>query len=211
MGTGSVEPIIRAQGSLKQGHQYALTFSVDTIATIGSYDYGFQYVTNGIKIYDETDSTDLVYSDDTSKYNGQNHINRPTTHSWTLNPDEIISSDIFDGLQVEINSGVESPKYSYEKSGWINGSGIMRITPTNIEALRLSWKYNIVFSDDDSAYVGIARSGTVRDENGSSIGSAKITEPAVNFYVQNTSFIDTATGQFPLMDIIVHDVNNKNN
>ncbi len=84
----------------------------------------------------------------------------------------------------------------------------MRITPTNIEALRLSWKYNIVFTDDDSAYVGIARSGTVRDENGSSIGSAKITEPAVNFYVQNTSFIDTATGQFPLMDIIVHDVNN---
>ena len=92
LGTGSVEPIIRAQGSLKQGHQYALTFSVDTIATIGSYDYGFQYVTNGIKIYDETDSTDLVYSEDTSKYIGQNLIYRDTTNYWTLNPEEIIST-----------------------------------------------------------------------------------------------------------------------
>ena len=84
----------------------------------------------------------------------------------------------------------------------------MRITPTNAEALLLPWKYNIVFTDDDSTYVGKGRSGTVRDENGISIGTNKITEPAVNFYVQNTSFIDTSTGQYPLMDIVVQDINN---
>ena len=49
-------------------------------------------------------------------------------------------------------------------------------------------QYNLY--GDDSAYVGIARSGTIRDENGTSIGSNKITQPAVNF-VQNMSFIDT--------------------
>ena len=33
----------------------------------------------------------------------------------------------------------------------------MRVTPTVSEGLR-PWKYNITFTDNDSAYVGIARS-----------------------------------------------------
>ncbi len=207
LGSGSVSPLIRAQGSLKQGHEYALTFLADKIETISGYEYGFQYVTNGIKVFDVTDSTVLVYSEDTSKYIGQNLVYRDTSDFWTLNPDRTIYTDVFDGLQIEINSDLEFPEYSIDSSRWINGYGNMRVTPTVEQALQLAWRYHIVFTDNDSAYVGIARSGTVRDENGSSIGSNKITEPAVNFYVQNTSFIDTATGQFPIMDLIVHDVN----
>ena len=207
LGSGSVNPLIRAQGSLKQGHEYALTFLADKIETISGYEYGFQYVTNGIKVFDVTDSTVLVYSEDTSKYIGQNLVYRDTSDFWTLNPDRTIYTDVFDGLQIEINSDLEFPEYSIDSSRWINGYGNMRVTPTVEQAHQLAWRYHIVFTDNDSAYVGIARSGTVRDENGSSIGSNKITQPAVNFYVQNTSFIDTATGQFPIMDLIVHDVN----
>ena len=161
-----------------------------------------------IKIYDETDSTLLIYSEDTSRYVGKNIVYKDTADYWTLNTDEIFLTDIFDGLQVAIDPGVEQPKINYQKSEWLNGSGNIRVTPTQTEALMLPWKYNIVFTDDDSAYVGIGRSGTVRDENGTSIGTNKITQPALNFYVQNTSFIDTATGQYPLMDIVVHDENN---
>ena len=207
LGSGTVTPLIRAQGSLKTGHDYYLTFGVDTIATVSSYDHGFEYVTNGIFIYDETDSTMLVYQEDTSKYVGNNLIYRDTLEYWTLNPSGTIFTDIFDGMQVEIDPGVETPSYNYANSNWINGSGIMRITPSTAEGVKMPWKYNIVFTDDDSAYVGVARSGTVRDENGSSIGADKITEPAINFYVQNTSFIDTSTGQYELMDVVVHDVN----
>ena len=60
--------------------------------------------------------------------------------------------------------------------GWYNESHSY-----GFRRLQLSWKYNITFTDNDSAYVGIARSGTIRDENGTSIGSNKITQPAVNF------------------------------
>ena len=209
LGTGSVEPFIRAQGSLKQGHNYALTFLTDTIASISGYDYGFQYVTNGIQIFDETDSTILIYFEDPSKYVGQNLVYKDTVNYWVLNESNPILTDIFDGLQLEINpSEVETPSFSYERSGWVTGAGNMRVTPTVSEGLQLSWKYNITFTDNDSAYVGIARSGTIRDENGISIGTNKITEPAVNFYVQNTSFIDTSTGQYPIMDVVVQDVNN---
>ncbi|MEL1226074.1 MAG: hypothetical protein VW963_04960 [Candidatus Neomarinimicrobiota bacterium] len=209
LGTGSVEPFIRAQGSLKQGHNYALTFLTDTIASISGYDYGFQYVTNGIQIFDETDSTILIYFEDPSKYVGQNLVYKDTVNYWVLNESNPILTDIFDGLQLEINpSEVETPSLSYERSGWVTGAGNIRVTPTVSEGLQLSWKYNITFTDNDSAYVGIARSGTIRDENGISIGTNKITEPAVNFYVQNTSFIDTSTGQYPIMDVVVQDVNN---
>jgi hypothetical protein len=207
LGSGTVTPLIRAQGSLKTGHDYYLTFGVDTIATVSSYDHGFEYVTNGIFVYDETDSTILVYQEDTSKYVGDNLIYRDTLEYWTLNPSGMIFTDILDGMQLEIDPGVEIPSYNYTNSNWINGSGAMRITPSTSEGVKMPWKYNIVFTDDDSAYVGVARSGTVRDENGSSIGSDKITEPAINFYVQNTSFIDTSTGQYELMDVVVHDVN----
>jgi len=206
LGSGSVTPMIRAQGSLQAGHNYFLTFGVDTVATVSGYDHGFQYVTNEIHIYDETDSSFLVYKEDPVKYVGTNLIYRDTLDYWTLNPIGDISTDIFDGMQVEIDLGVETPEYNYDNSGWITGNGIMRITPSGSEGIKMPWTYQIVFTDDDSAYVGVARSGTVKDESGTSIGSDKITEPALDFYIQNTSFVDTA-GQYELMDVVVHDVN----
>lgn len=206
LGSGSVTPMIRAQGSLQAGHNYFLTFGVDTVATVSGYDHGFQYVTNEIHIYDETDSSFLAYKEDPVKYVGTNLIYRDTLDYWTLNPIADISTDIFDGMQVKIDPGVETPEYNYDNSGWITGNGIMRITPSYLEGIKMPWKYQIVFTDDDSAYVGVARSGTVRDESGTSIGSDKITQPALDFYIQNTSFVDTA-GQYELMDVVVHDVN----
>ena len=206
LGSGSITPMIMAQGSLQAGHNYFLTFGVDTVATVSGYDHGFQYVTNEIHIYDETDSTFLVYKEDSVKYVGTNLIYRDTLDYWTLNPSGTISTDIFDGMQVKIDPAVETPEYNYDNSGWITGNGIMRITPSGSEGSKMPWKYQIVFTDDDSAYVGVARSGTVKDESGTSIGSDKITEPALDFYIQNTSFVDTA-GQYELMDVVVHDVN----
>jgi len=209
LGSGSVTPIIRAEGSLKTGHDYFLTFGVDTIATVIEYDNGFEYVTNEIFIYDETDSTVLIYKEDSSKYVGTNLIYINPPDCWTLNTSGTIFTDIFDGIQVEIDPGVETPEYNYQASGWITGNGIMRVTPTNIEGPRMPWKYNIVFTDDDSAYVGITtRTPSIRDENYDLISDYdKIAHPAVNFYIQNTSFIDTSTGQYELMDVIAQDMN----
>ena len=206
VGSGTVSPIIRAQGSLKKGHNYSITFGIDTVATVSGYERGIQYTTNEIKVYDLTDSL-LVYSESPTKYIGNNLIYRDTVDYWTLNPNTSISSDIFDGLQVEIEDYVEIPEYSYENSNWINGNGIMRVTPSLSEGIKIPWTYKIVFTDNDSIYVGIASSGTVRDENGVSIGSAKITNPSVNFYVQNTSFVNESGG-YDLMDVVIHDVNN---
>ena len=48
-----------------------------------------------------------------------------------LNNSESILTDIFDGLQLEIDPAeVETSSLSYEKSGWVTGAGTMRVTPT---------------------------------------------------------------------------------
>ena len=73
-----------------------------------------------------------------------------------------ISTDVFEGLQIEVNDYIEIPEYSYSKSAWLNGNGFMRVTPS--EAEELKWYGNInIFTDNDSAFVGTT-SGTVRDE-----------------------------------------------
>ena len=206
LGSGTVSPLIRAQGSLKKGHEYAISFGIDTVSTISGYDNGIQYTTSEINVYDLTDSV-LVYSENPTKFIGNNLLYRDTVNYWTLNPNTDISSDVFDGLQYQVSDYVEIPEYSYQNSGWINGSGIMRVTPSLSEGIKMPWNYKIIFTDDDNAYVGVATSGTVRDENGASIGSSKITNQAVNFYVQNTSFVNESGG-YDLMDMVIHDVNN---
>ena len=209
LGSGNIVPMIRAQGSLKEGHQYAVTFGVDTVAVVSGYNNGFQYVTDEILIYDVTDSIYLAYTENSNKYIGTNLVLNDEVDGvpnyWTLNPLGSIETDVFDGLQVKINDYLEIPEFSYSQSGWVNGNGIMRVTPSESEGLKMAWKYQVVFTDDDSAYVGIATSGTVRDELGQSIGSQKITNPALSFYVQNTSFIDSA-GNYELMDAVIYDV-----
>ena len=209
LGSGNIVPMIRAQGSLKEGHQYAVTFGVDTIAVVSGYENGFQYVTDEILIYDVTDSVYLAYIENSNKYIGTNLVLNDEVDGvpnyWTLNPLGSIETDVFDGLQIKINDYLEIPEFSYGQSGWVNGNGIMRVTPSESEGLKMAWEYQVVFTDDDSAYVGIATSGTVRDELGQSIGSQKITNPALSFYVQNTSFIDSA-GNYEIMDAVIYDV-----
>ena len=89
-----MEPLIRAQGALKQGHQYALTFLADTIASISGYDYGFQYVTNGIQILMKQIVLS-IYSEDSSKYVGQNIVYKDTANYWVLNNSEEILTRYF--------------------------------------------------------------------------------------------------------------------
>jgi len=206
IGTGTVQPEIFARGSLKPGHEYMVTFGIDTLSQIGGYDNGILYATNKFSVFDISDSTILVYEEDSTKYVGKNLVFRDSLDSWTLNVEEEISSDVFDGIRVIIDPAVETADYNYSESGWLVGNGLMRITPTISEGPKMPWKYQIVFTDNDSAYVGIAMFGHVLDENDDVI-THKIFNPAVNFYIQNTSFIDTSTDQYEIMDVVVHDVN----
>ena len=204
LGTGTVTPLIRAQGNLKPNHDYLLTFGIDTLATVSNYDHGILYTTNSYEIYDVTDSSLLVYSEDSSHYIGTNLVHQDTLNYWSLNSMSEINSDIFDGLQINLLQSVETAKYDAENSDWITGSGFINISPSELEGASIPWDYRIVFTNNDSAYVGvITNQSGVRDELGESISRNDIiVSPAVNFYVIHDAF-----GEIDTMDIVVQDMN----
>jgi len=215
LGTGTVTPQILSNASLKKNHTYIVTFESDTIKQLSTYDHGTFYSTSGFSVLDESDSNRVVYSENIDHYSGNNILSYEVDSLQTgqgyaafvtINPDGV-SSDVFDGLQVEIDPGLLIPAYSYARSDWLRGNGLINIVPSVFESRMLAWDYDIIFTDNDSAYVGKARAGTVRDVNHSSIGSDSLLwrEP-FNFYVLNTSFVDT-NNMHDKFDMVVYDVN----
>jgi len=197
-GSGSITPVILSNGSLKENHTYVVTFEVDTIKQVSGYEHGLFYSTSGFAVIDESDSSKVVYRENIDQFSGNNFrtilgdsllVGQGYEDFVTINPDGA-NSDVFDGLQIEIDPGVLVPAYSYPRSGWLTGTGLINIIPSALESRMLAWDYDIIFTDNDSAYVGLARGGTVRDVDGTT-GLSLLWQHPFSFYVLNTSFVDT--------------------
>jgi len=206
-GAGTVSAEILAQGSLKGDHQYKVTFSIDTVYSVEDYDFGFQYVTNGLYVYDVTDGNRLVYQESPDQFAFENIVYDDSLDVYYLKSGETVYTDIFEGLRLNIYQPLTVPKFDAGNSGWIIGSAPLKIIPTSEESAYFAWDYDIIFTDNDSAYTGRVTIKTMRDENGKRISrSALITEYSYPFYVINKSFPDKENG-YELMDLVVHDVN----
>lgn len=198
LGSGEVIPSILSNGALKENHTYIVTFETDTIKQVSSYEHGLFYSTSGFSVLDETDSNKVVYYENIDHFTGNNILSiegdsllvqQGYNDFATLNQNGV-SSDVFDGLQIEIDPGVLVPQYSYSRSDWLVGNGLINIVPSELESRMLAWDYDIVFTDNDSAYVGISRGGTVRDVDGTT-GLSLLWQQPFSFYVLNKSFADT--------------------
>ena len=206
-GGGTVKPDILAQASLKSGNQYRVEFGIDTIAILPNYDYGLIYTTNAINVYD-VNKNQLVYSENPKKYVSSNLIYVDSLGYWTLNYQSSIYTDVFDGIQLKINQPLETSAYDYANSGWVNGNGIMRVTPTKREAKYMPWDYDIIFSNDPSAYKSVTTSKlNIRDESDNKIITNQLLlDQSFGFFVKNSTIINL-DGDNEIMDLVVHDVN----
>ena len=204
-GTGTINPQIIASGSLQPEHEYLLTFGIDTISTVSNYDRGILYTTKSFSVYDVTENYELLYEENSENYVGNNLLYRDTLNYWTLNPHDEMETDVFAGMQLAIQQDVETATYDYGNSGWITGSGYLNVIPSVYDGPSIPWDYKIIFTGEDSAYIGvITNKSGVRDELGNSISrNDLIVSPALDFYVVNESF-----GDNEVMDVIVQDMNN---
>jgi len=204
-GTGTINPQIIASGSLQPEHEYLLTFGIDTISMVSNYDRGILYTTKSFSVYDVTENYELLYEENSENYVGNNLLYRDTLNYWTLNSHEEVETDVFAGMQFTIQQDVETATYDYGNSGWITGSGYLNVIPSVYDGPSIPWDYKIIFTGEDSAYVGvITNKSGVRDELGNSISrNDLIVSPALDFYVVNESF-----GDNEVMDVIVQDMNN---
>ena len=70
---------------------------------------------------------------------------------WYINDELQLTTDIFDGLQLIINqTAVDIPAYDYVNSGWVQGSGIMRVLPSLRESAYMPWDYDVMFTNDQT-------------------------------------------------------------
>jgi hypothetical protein len=214
LGNGVVEPEILSTGGLQTNHEYLVTFDIDTIKQLSGYEHGLFYSTSAFYIYDVTDTMSLAYYEDAEQFSGENmkfiegdslNLSQDYEDFTTLNPNGV-SSDVFDGLQVRIDLSTPYANYNYAGSGWLTGNGLINIVPSVLESRLMAWDYEIIFTDNDSAYVGKNRGGSPRDADGTLVTLPVLRNQAFNFYVQNTSFVDTL-GQYEKFDMVVVDLN----
>jgi len=200
IGTGSVIPEILANNSLKTNHIYQVSFELDTLDQIDNYSYGISYSNKGIKVFDATDSLQ-VYTENSESFIGTNIVYDDTLENWYINTVKTIQTDVFDGISLNINMPVRTANYDYENSGWITGTGPIRVTPTSRESKFFPWDYEIVFTSDVS-YTGAGSASRIRGTDDTQIKSNLLTMEDFKFYVVNKTFTDSVE----VLDLIVHDL-----
>lgn len=212
-GSGNIVPEIFANRSLKINHTYKVKFGVYNSCTLRGYDHGVLYVNNSFHVYDVTDGNTLVYQETPEHYMNDNLVYKDKTDYyawkkyWYLQTEKKITTDIFDGIRLSVDSLVEIAQYDSINSGWWVGNVPIRIMPTEIESHYFPWDYDIIFTDQDSAYVGRGTEKKIRDEENKKIDETYLLrEAAFSFYVVNKSFPDSS-GAFELMDMVVYDLN----
>lgn len=201
LGSGTVVPEIIANSSLKPGHDYEVSFGLDTVGVIENYDHGVFYSNNSIRVFDVTDSSE-VYLENSDNFNGTNLVYDDTLGNWYINTIGNIKTDVFDGLVLNIQMPVRTAQYNYAGSKWVVGSAPITVTPTKKESCYFPWDYDIIFTDDIS-YTGKGSASWIRDIDDVRQTRFLLTEENFNFYVVNRSFPDS----LEYMDLIVHDLN----
>jgi len=209
LGSGTITPALVAKGALRENNRYKVMFSVDEIRVVQKCDWGRRWVNDGIYIYDASDGNALVYSETPTNPGPMLVDSTETLNYWFIQPGGV-TTDIFEGIQLNVNIPVITPEYDYIHSGWQQGTSPMTVTPTSVESNYFSWDYDIIFTDTPNAYTGRTRVTTItriKDENDTRIDNKfLIPNQSFSFYVQNNSVIDSVTHKPYVMDLMAQDM-----
>jgi len=206
LGTGTVELDILAKNGLKFDHTYKVQFGVDTLKAVKNYDHGLEYINNGIFVYDVTEGERLVYQETSTNYAFNNLVYDEENEFWNIKIGEKVVTDIFEGMVLKLSDHVLKARRDTENSAWLKGDALVFFMST-LEGIKyFPWDYNIVFTDQDSAYVGRVTNKSMLDEAGGRIPRAELlTELPFSFYVENESFTDSS-GSYELLDLVGQDM-----
>ena len=214
--SGSVVPKMLMPAEVKEDHTYTVSFHADTVRSVPKTEWGVQYTTNGYKVYDVTGGRRLVLD---KARTDEEYDNAPvktmridSLDAYTLEPNELIETDTFDGLKLDIllNTVISLGELDREATGWrsgnLSGDIDLSVTPSVISGRDFSWEYEIVFADP-GVYRGINTNTTrVRDEQNVRVDkSVLLLEQDFNFYVINKTHPDTS-GNYTVLDLSVVDM-----
>lgn len=209
IGTGTVLPEVISADALKENAIYKIAFDVDTVRTMHDLAWGVIYSNSGFKIWDITSGKKLVYQENRDHRGTALLDSTITTGHYYIRTGDVVT-DLFDGLFLHIQMPVHKAAFDEKNSGWVTGTGKMRITFTRDETSYFPWDYDVVFTDNPNSYqsdFNIGKSWQVRDEYNVRITENLLSHESFNFYVLNTSVANVFTDQQAVMELIVQDVN----
>jgi hypothetical protein len=216
-GNSEVTPQIFDDSEIKGGHSYKVVFDVDTLGNIAmsarfSRPDGLVKCNSGFSVYDMTEGGRLAYREDADNFNGDNisvedevyvGVRLATDVKYMNNTKEILTG-VFDGIQLRMNLKARYGEYAPELSGWIVGDAPINITPSERQAAGYPHRYEIVFTNEDSAYVGKTDQDR-RITNAEMAGGDFLLQHPFDFYIVNKMLMDS-TGNPEICDLVVEDM-----
>jgi len=235
IGNASVTPVIYDQEKIKPGHKYLVKFKVDTVGHLKKspkdrHPMDAVIVNNGLWVYDQSEGGRLVYQETPDEYPMANILERDDRATYYLmgrtepvkttfyNAKEILT-DIFDGIQLKISGlngylphevGLPMPETGFcqASTGWLIGDAPITVQESKFEYYPFPFKYDILFTDKDSAYA--TRLNKTTGVNNLSGGESKLLfDQAFPFYVMNLTSLEVF-GQPDTMELVVEDLNANN-
>ncbi|MCD6374784.1 MAG: hypothetical protein J7L94_04605 [Caldisericaceae bacterium] len=202
-GSNEVIPEIIATTMTKPGHTYKVKFGVQINSESKSVDYGMVYKNTSFYVYDMTLNDSLVYYEDPNHFANQNFDWDQLNNRYYIHTGDYLYTDLFDGIRLKILIPVTIAEFDEENSGWLDDKEIpIRITqPQNPGQRFFPDDYDIIFTADDSAYVGRVKIANMKDEFNQKISKKDLLlHQALNFLVINQTRQDT-------MEMVVQDMN----
>ncbi len=207
MGDGVVSAEVYDINSVIPDNQYKLKFKVDTLSYLtypsrNRHPRELSYTNNGYEVYNVTRGGTLLYEESPDYYMMDNIVD------GHLNTQKTVVSDAIEGIRLHIDMPFVTASFDPEKSGWVRGNAPVNVHINEITTPYYAWQYDIVFTDNDSAYISKINSKTnIRTAENEGIGPAELLlDQAFNFYAINKTFPDS-NGVYDTLDMVIHDVN----
>jgi len=211
-GTGEISYKDLISVDLKEGHEYRLSFVIDTVVAFKKDEVfpgmGMRYRNAGFTITDVSDSNRILIHQDPENHTAQHLLFETNNEYWYLNPNYTL--DPLEGIQIKWSDlPTADAEYDPEKSGWIEGAAPIQEEVQEFAYKMFPWQTDVIFTSGDITY-------TTKATNVSGIRSVEgiddfnrnlvLTGQTFNFYVENKQFQDSLGGNFKL-DVVAYDAN----
>ncbi len=208
----------------RKGHTYKLKLGVNTLGYTQTNarfrsPYDILYMNDEIFVYDATNKDSLVYHEMKLDLAGSNFDSSETLGYVHLTTEREIITELFEGLRLRFKLPAFFPVLDRDHTGWVTGNSPMRVLLAQLQNTTdnpfdqnwrfFPWNYEIVFTDNPAFYKTRSNFLTkIQDQHLRYLSTTKdvLLNQSFNFYVVNKSFVDS-TGNYPIMDLIVNDIN----
>lgn len=213
-GKNTVAPEILVKSFLKDRHEYKVKFGSDTLAEARFLEHGLVYRNASISVFDMTLKDSLVYFEDKEGFVGSNfayvqQANDLGSQGYFFNTAAVLTSGQFEGLALHYTVPTLIAELDTVNSDWITGQGHLHLTqPENTLERLFPYDFDILFTDDPSAFVGDVKSrANIKDEFGETLYSDDLLmNYPLPFIVRTPSVTDEA-GNALVAELVVNDVN----